>query len=590
VRVKRRRAVLAIVGAAALVVLFATIAQFGRSQAGPVRFTDIATSEMAEPKADSPGACFGDVDGDGDEDLFVANSGLMQRSETSRLWLNDGRGRFVDGAQRAGITSGLQRKFISCSLIDIDNDGDLDLFVASKGTKRDLAEGNKLFENKGDGTFTDRTSGSGVALIGKGGNSSDWADFDNDGDVDGFLANRSTEILNSFFEQVRPFVFRDIGPQKGLADPAGPETTFLGSWFDYDADGDPDLLMALDWWGAELFRNDAGRFTRVTTSALPPATDDTPGAPPNNAMGVGWGDYDNDGCIDAFITGMNIPGVGGFEARVLTDLASRLYRNNCNGTFTDVTQQSGFGVTGLTEWSANFIDFDNDGDLDLSVVAGNAGERIPANEQGRLRGTARKGVTVIVTAIRKMVPMSWVAWAYRYEMMIPASGSSGPASAMPNLLYQNMLVETGAPTFMNVTDRMGVMSVGAVRASVWADIDNDGDLDWFLPGRGTPNRLFRNNGPTGNHLRAHLIGARIKTALGAWVKIRVGKAIQVRHLRVLDGYLAQSQIDPHFGVGTATRVDEIWVRWPGTTRWILMCTSVPANVKVTIIERNGCRW
>jgi hypothetical protein len=360
----------------------------------------------------------------------------------------------------------------------------------------------------------------------------------------------------------------------------------LGSWFDYDADGDEDLLIGIDFWGAELYRNDHGRFTRVTTKALPPAADDTPGAPPNNPMGISWGDYDNDGCIDVFITGTNVPGQGGFEGDTLGDLASRLYHNNCDGTLIDVTVPSGFRPTGLIEWSANFIDFDNDGDLDLSIVAGNS---LQGKPRQRTLAVARGLINRVVAIPRRLIPYRTAAWAYRYEAMIPASGERGMAAAMPAYLYQNRLVETGKALFVDVTAQMGVGNFGASWGSAWADMDNDGDLDWFIPGRGTPSRLFRNNGPVGNYLRVHLIGAPLRDAAGAWVKIKAGGREQVRHVHVLDGYLSQSQMDPHFGLGKAQRVDGVWIRWPGTTAWVSMCGPIPANQTVTIAQGGGCR-
>ncbi|MGQ0568270.1 MAG: CRTAC1 family protein [Armatimonadota bacterium] len=554
-------------------------------------FSDIATPAIAGGKIDSGGACWADIDRDGDADLFVANYARHQ-GDKSRLWRNDGDGRFTDVGDAAGVSMPDFERSTGCAFADLDNDGDPDLYVTVKATKSkgDRPKGSRLFQNNGDGTFTDTTEAAGVGMLGKGSASSDWADYDADGDYDGFVATRDETDLNGFFEQLRPLSFRDIGAAKGLADPMGAESVFMGSWFDYDADGDLDILLAIDWWGLELYRNDGGAFTRVTTTAFPKATDSTPGAPPNNPMGVTWGDYDGDGCVDLFVSGMNVPGQGGFDVDVFTaDSPSRLYRNNCDGTFSDATRTAGFIATGLVEWSVNFVDYDNDGDLDLSVVAGNTSEQLPKS-LGRPRSSSRKIITLVASAIRKIVPSRWVAWAYRYEMMIPASGALGPGAAMPNMLYQNQLVETGAATFVDVTNRVGAADVGTARGSAWADIDNDGDLDWFIPAKGTPSRLYRNNGPVGNYLRVHLVGSPLRDAVGAWVKIKVGNRYQQRHVHVLDGYLSQSQMDPHFGLGKVGTVDEIRVRWPGTTAWMLACSVVPANVKVTITQGGGCRW
>ena len=582
-RRRSRRFYLTASGVAAAAIVLLALSEIGRGQSGSTMFTDIATPAMADRTGVAESACWADVDGDSDQDLFVAKS-----NGPSRLWRNEGNGSFTDAGEAAGVSRDL-RTHMACAFVDIDSDGDLDLFVTARGNRAQGASGNKLYKNNGDGTFTDMTQTAGVAMPRLGVASSDWADYDADGDYDAFVAVRyGRKKYNAFFEQSAPFTFRDIAAEKGLADPAGPQKAFLGSWFDYDGDGDLDLIFAIDWWGVELYRNDDGTFTRVTTTAFPPATDSTPGAPPNNAMGVAWGDYDNDGCTDVFISGMNFWGQGGFDSEHLTDLASRLYRNNCNGTFSDATRSTGLSPTGAIEWAANFIDFDNDGDLDLSVVAGGEAPEVP--RRSRVLRFARQVIVVIITVPRRFIPPGLAAWAYRYEAMIPHIGTVGPAGAMPNYLYKNQLVETRKATFVNVIDALGAGDFGATRGSAWADMDNDGDLDWFVPNKATPSRLFRNNGPVGNYLRVHLVGDPLRDAVGAWVKINAGGTLQYRHVHVLDGYLSQSQLDPHFGLGSAQTVDEVWVRWPGTTTWVLACKAVPADRTVTVAEGAGCRW
>lgn len=568
---------------------------------GPRRrmFTDIATPQMADREAWSEGGCWGDIDADGDQDLLV-----LRVRDPVRLWKNQGNGRFEDVASSILNVGSISSPGM-CAIVDIDNDGDLDVYITEREVKRQEWQG-KLLRNDG-GMFTEVTGRSAARMHRNGANAVDWADMDGDGDLDAFVGGRyrpGRVHSNYLFEQTGQLRFRDVARVKSLDTPPGhwllptvrPESgraeipprgaagnVFLGTWFDYDGDGDQDLLLAIDFWGVELYRNDNGSFTQVTTRAFPLATDDTPGAPPNNAMGAAWGDYDNDGCIDVYITGINILGQGGFEARILTDLASRLYRNNCDGTFTDATIAAGFWPTGLVEWSTNFIDFDNDGDLDLSVVAGHAGDTMTTGRTDDL-------IAFIVKYPRRLIPAKIAAWLYRYEAMIPAVGQDGPEAAMPKLLYRNQLVETGKATFVEVAHDVGVDDIAPSRGSLWADLDNDGDLDWFVPARRMPNRLYRNNGPVGNFLRVRLIGAKHHQAIGAWVKIWTLQGQQVRHLHVLDGYLSQSQMDPHFGLGKAETVEQIWVRWPGTTTWRPACGGIPANRMVTLREDTGCRW
>jgi hypothetical protein len=220
----------------------------------------------------------------------------------------------------------------------------------------------------------------------------------------------------------------------------------------------------------------------------------------------------------------------------------------------------------------------------------------PRPESRIWRRRARQVRTLLVSLARRAVlavvphAVRLSEWAYRYEVMVPASGAQGIAAAMPNFLYRNMLVESGRATFVNANFLLSPGDFGATLGGAWADVDGDGAMDWFVPNRGTPSRLYRNRGPAGHYLRVHVVGDPLRDAVGTWVRIRVGNQAQVRHVHVLDGYLSQSQMDPHFGVGAADTVDEVWVRWPGQTRWELRCTGLAANRAVTITQgRAGCR-
>lgn len=148
----------------------------------PVRFTDVATPAMAEDRTDSSGACWADYDGDGDEDLFVA-SASRRAGEAVRLWRNDGGGAFANVADAAAVASEALKRAVGCAFADLDGDGDLDLYVtAGNHRKKGGGRENKIFRNNGDGTFTDLTARARVGMPGVGSASSDWADYDMDGD------------------------------------------------------------------------------------------------------------------------------------------------------------------------------------------------------------------------------------------------------------------------------------------------------------------------------------------------------------------------------------------------------------------------
>ncbi len=508
-----------------LVTLLAFAAQ--PAQATPV-FTNIATTAMGDVNATTNGSCWADFDGDGDPDLWAGHEGNFP----SRLWRNDGSGSFTDVAGSAGLLSGNLKKARGCAWADLDNDGDPDLIVAQAGSIKDTNTA-RIYENDGDGTFTDRTTGSGISRLSIIDASVSVADTDGDGDHDVTIAARHGRIearFNGHYRQDSPFTFTDIGPSNGLADPAGPQATFLISWFDYDSDGDVDPLVEQDFWGSELYRNDAGVMTRVTSSVFPPPSA-SGGTEPDNPMGASWADYDNDGDFDLVISGMDFVNMG-------PSLRTTLYQNNGDGTFSNVTDAAGLMSTGNVHWDVEFADLDNDGDKDLSIAAGHPQK-------------------------------------------------AGVQLAMPNTVYVNQLIETGTATFIDQTDALGLRNVGASWGAAWADINHDGKLDWWLGGRKTASRLFLNGGG-GNAIMVRPVGSVQTDAVGAWVRIKVGTSYRYDHVRGLDGYQGQSLVPVHFGLGSAELVDEVAVRWPGETSWSVACTLVGANQTVVVVQGGAC--
>ena len=322
-------------------------------------FTDVAA--LAGVKSPRGRASWGDYDGDGDQDLFLANEKFA-----TRFYRNNGAGSFTDVADLVGVDS---RSIAGgAAFSDYDNDGDLDLFVASLPTHR-------LYQNDGDGTFVEVAATAGVDDGRLAGIRMSWSDYDLDGDVDLYVPIRSNDP-NSFFENQADGTFIDVAAARGIDGGGGhSESSF---WADYDNDGDPDLFLGNGRDNpARLYRNEreGEAFTDVT-----------------EASGVGlffgdfgsvspaWGDYDNDGFLDLGLTQAvrdgAIPNGGACQD---CQPNSWLFRNNRDGTFRDVTETAGIEQKGDGH-GIGWGDYDGDGLLDLLLTSSEDGNRLYGNQ------------------------------------------------------------------------------------------------------------------------------------------------------------------------------------------------------------------
>ena len=239
---------------------------------GDGSFNDVTTGDVGDA-SDGAGAAWGDYDDDGDLDLYLASS-----SASNRLFRNDGGGLFADVAAAALSGAG---DAVSVSWIDADLDGDVDLHLV-------LAASNALYRNDGGGSFADIASGTFATTTN--GRGVAWGDYDNDGDLDLYIT-RAVLANNALFQNNGDGTFTDV-----TASPLGESggSSRAAAWSDYDRDGDLDLYVVNDNSGAsnKLFRNEGGSFADVTGGALADAGD---------GRSVAWGDYNNDGNIDLFV-------------------------------------------------------------------------------------------------------------------------------------------------------------------------------------------------------------------------------------------------------------------------------------------------
>ncbi len=300
--------------------------------------------------ADSNGGraiAWGDYDNDGDLDLYLSNNNAGGTDPHNRLFRNDSNG-FIDVAQIMGVADGGQGNAAIWG--DYDNDGDLDLFLAVHDTD------NRLYRNDGN-VFTDVSVSMGVANGGPGPDA-EWVDFDNDGDLDLYLANY--QFVPSKLYQNDGSHFTDVAVSMGVV-----HIGFVHeiAWGDYDNDGDMDLYLSDGVFSTpnRLFRNDGTSFIDVGTF-LGVATI-------GNKSAVTWGDYDNNGWLDLFAAG----GDG---------TPNHLFQNNA-GTFTDVAANLGIQFVSDNSAGLGWGDYDRDGDLDLYI--GNHGGLGPENGNRLLR-------------------------------------------------------------------------------------------------------------------------------------------------------------------------------------------------------------
>jgi len=343
--------------------------------------TDGGSGQRYIVESVSSGLALFDYDGDGDVDIYFLNGAPLKgtkydKAPTNELYRNEGGWRFTNVTDQAGV--GDTGFGLGVAVGDYDNDGDLDIYVNNYGP-------NVLYRNNGDGTFTDVTSMAGVANGHKVGATTHFLDMDKDGDLDLFVANyldftyenhmiRTSKgtpkyagpmdfppMPNNLFRNNGDGTFTDVSVESGVAEHKG--WGMGGVCADFDDDGDTDVYIANDVYANFLFENDGtGKFEEI--GLIAGLAYDLHGDD-QGSMGIDCGDYDNDGRLDFY------------QTSYAEELAA-LYRNLGNSMFEDVTMVSGAG-TGTMEyvtWGNSMVDFDNDGDRDIFVACGHLQDNI----------------------------------------------------------------------------------------------------------------------------------------------------------------------------------------------------------------------
>ncbi len=477
------------------------------------------------PEIMGGGAALFDMDGDGDLDALLVQSGTLGEgsdpAQRHRLFQNDGRGRFRDVTAGSGVD--VPGYGMGVATGDYDGDGDLDLYLTNLGA-------NVLLRNDGGGRFTDVTASAGVAGSGWS-TSATFFDADNDGDLDLFVTRyldwtpareRQCFSLTGVVDYCSPKnydaptsdllflnngrgVFTDASAVAGLTTARGNGLGVLAD--DVNGDGRLDVFVANDGTPNHLWMN-AGNGRFVESALKLGVAIDQDGAP-KAGMGVHAADVDDDGDNELLV--MNL------------DTESDSFFRNDGTFFVDATNMVGLRVASrrFTRFGMAMIDFDNDGRLDLYEANGRVG----------LQGD------------------TFAADPY----------------AEPNLVFRG----GAGPTFEEVQPRGGTTAplVATSRAAAFGDVDDDGGIDVLVANRDGAPYLLHNVAAARGHWALLAVKTRQGSdALGAVLTITAGGRTWRRDVRTGYSYLAASDPRVHVGLGAATRIDTIDVHWPGGRR------------------------
>ncbi|HEX5135360.1 MAG TPA: CRTAC1 family protein [Planctomycetota bacterium] len=508
------------------------------------------------------GVAAGDIDGDGDDDLYFLN-----QLGPNALYRNNGDGTFSDVTETAGLALD-DRISVSAAFNDVDNDGDEDLFVTS------TRGGNAFFRNDGKGRFTDATKEAGLSWVGhsQGGT---FFDADGDGDLDLLLSNTAkwttdtfepiakyytggSTLVQLFDSEVEYNVFyRNKGDGTFAIEQVGLDGAGWGgdcAVLDYDDDGDQDILVANMFGGSHLYRNDGkGRFENVTAASM--------GRTPWGAVAAKVLDYDGDGLLDVYIVDMHSDMWTGFDYDLsqvqperkyvkffgpyLDDPAFRaqrreelfaekaklpygttffgngLYRNLGNGKFEEVSAKA--HAETFWPWGMGVADFDDDGYEDVFLASG--------------------------------MGYPWEFWPNAYL------ANNGDGTFTERARDVGLDPPPGGP-LLGV--RMGKReATKSSRACAVTDLDGDGRMDLVVNNFNDRAHVFMNRMPGRNWIGFRLTGTTSnRDAVGAVLRLHAGGRTRIAQVQAAGGYLSQSTKTVHFGLGDVASADSCEIRWP----------------------------
>ena len=529
---------------------------------GPIEFTDVTTAAGINfkhnsgafgkkylPETIGAGCAFLDYDNDGWQDVLFVNSMDWPENKKRRsfpaLYHNNKDGTFTDVTRQSGLA--VEMYGIGVAIADYDNDGNDDIYLTCLGP-------NHLFRNLGGGRFADVTAKAGVGDPGFS-TSAVWFDYDNNGKLDLFVGN-----YVEWSVETDQFCTLD-GQNKSYCTPQ----SYKGQ-------------------SASLYNNRGnGIFENVTQRA-------GVGDPLGKSLGIALLDYDSDGWLDVFVANDTEP--------------NKLYRNNKKGTFTDVAVVAGvaFSEAGTARAGMGVDAADYDGSGRQSVVIGNFTNESMAlyHNDGSGLFTDEAPLSGIGKMSARSLTFACFFFDYNLDGLLDIFAANGHVSddisvVQPNVRYAqppHVFLNKGKKKFEETTTKLGRALSRAIvgRGAAYGDYDNDGDLDLLITTNNGPARLLRNDNANQNDLvRVKAIGTRAnRDAIGAKVRVKTSKGRTMSAMvRTGSSYCSQSELPLTFGLGKPEEGVTVGleITWPGGQKDII--GDIKPNQSVTVQEGKG---
>ena len=507
------------------------------------RFEDVAPDLGIDISGLAGGSIMEDFNNDGFLDVLVTSSGF-KRSDQMRLFLNDGAGNFSDHTEKAGLR-GLVGG-LNCVQTDYNNDGNIDIFVLRGGWFGKWGKHpNSLLRNNGNGTFSDVTKEAGILSFNPT-QTCVWADFNNDGWLDLFIGNETNVGGNSMQvnrREVHPSefylnngdgTFEDAAKRTGLS-----QTKLIkgATAIDANGDGNMDLYLSIMGGANKLFINN-GKMKFVDQAANFGVQE------PFVSFPVGSFDYNNDGNEDLFISGystsnntLSFENAYEFLGNKPSAALPKLFRNNGDGSFTDVTEETGMNKS-IYGMGFNYGDLDNDGFLDIYF----------------------------------------------------GTGDPNFESIIPNRMFRNVKGEY----FEEVSFSGGFANIQKGHGISWGDVDNDGDEDIYLTMGGAhegdiyQNQLLINPGTENNWINIKLKGEDSNSsAIGAVIHLVTSEGQHIYRTVSSGASFGANTYAEHIGIAKATGVESLEITWPnGGEKTILSNLQINQFIQITEGERD----